>query len=133
MKKTVSLILSAVLLLSLCLAGCGNAGGKDAKKGETHKINLAANYNTGCAWKFEESKKGIVKITSDFVPNKDDELSGTEVFSVTAVKPGKVTVTFLYTDAGGNALSDAVYEFTVDASLKFLSVKSSGTYYENMG
>lgn len=122
--------MSLCAIMILAFAGCGSGSSSDENKDESSDattpqkatIELESNASTGYSWSVSQTP---VDLNEDFVdyfnikdkyiqPEQDDEETltgapGTQLFTLTAAKPGDVYVTFDYVASDGES---SAYEFT---------------------
>lgn len=118
MKKGRKVLLYLIILLTLfTLSGCKKDDKKDDKKSFT--VTLESNASARRSWDYNLSDDGIVKILissdkSECRPGVDG--CGTkELYKVTALKPGNVTLTFERKDIDYN--EKIIYDIIVNDDL----------------
>ncbi len=129
MKKIILSIL--IILLCVVTVGCKNEKGKDSLE-----ISLYNNSSTGYSWSEELSEEGIVEISSSYdnsnCPKGVAGCGGQKIYTIKALKPGKVTLTLTYQFVDPDKDRDklfAIYNITVDKNLN-ITEEHSGNYFE---
>ena len=128
----ISCIVIVVILATICIILALNNNKQDAD-GKVLKIEFYDNASMGNTWKYDVDNKDIVSISSktDYSGCEGrDGCSGKIIYSVKALKPGKVKITFKWINYDDELQDDAIYEITVDDDLS-ISEKHSGSYFEN--
>ena len=127
MKK---IFLNLILVFAIMImTGC------KTKKVDTFKFKLASNASTGYSWDYELSKEEIVDVSyvyDDSNCNKNVVgCGGQNVYTVKALKPGKVKLSLTYSFVGTDAKDNktATYEITVNDDLT-ISETHYGTYFK---
>ena len=130
MKKTLSLILCICTVISLItLSSCG-------KKEEVVPVELSfiSKPATGYSWRVIPSREGVVEIKERFEEDendREDPKSGYQIFTVTPVGKGEVTLDFAYVAADVEKVElAAIYVYTVDKNLKMSETHREGTYFD---
>lgn len=92
MKKAIALVLALAAVVMLLCAGCG-------AQAQVATLTLTSNPTTGYSWMASQSEE-LFTITSEYTPDSTDPAitgaGGTQVFTLTPVKAGTTTVTFVY-------------------------------------
>lgn len=132
MKKALSVILCAVLCLSLCiLASCGE---EEGKQGQSVELKFISEPATGYAWRVVVSREGIVEVSETFEEDEDDKdnpKAGWQIYTVKAVGAGEVALDFAYVVPGSEEVKyAATYVYVVDEELKMTEKLREGTYFE---
>ena len=129
MKKIIFSLL--IVLLCVFTAGCNNN-----RENDSFEIPLYSNSSTGYSWSEELSEEGIVEISSRYDNSGCDEgvagCGGEKIYTVKALKPGKVTLTLTYQFVDPDKDRDklfAIYNITVDKNLN-ITEEHSGNYFE---
>ena len=130
MKKNL-LSLSLILVFAIMImTGC-----KTKKNDNSFEFKLASNASTGYSWDYELSKEGIVDVSYvyDDLNCKKDVVGcgGYNIYTVKALKPGKVKLSLIYSFVGTDAKDNktATYEITVNDDLT-RSETHYGTYFK---
>jgi len=122
MKKILLMALAAVLVFSAC--------GKVQTVPQRVTISLESNPTTGYSWQVSQSEE-LFQAESVYTESVHEEgltgAGGTEVITLTPLKPGKTEVTLTYARPweGGEQADQLVYTFTVDRNLQ---VKMTDAY-----
>ena len=143
MKK--AKLLLSVLLVAFVLVGCGK---KDKKKdnsnnnnnnkvevGDTLDSELVSNPSTGYEWSYEVTGDDAIVLSNRYEEDKDcngaDGCSGKEIYTVSSVAKGIVTIKFTYArpNSGDPYNLVAEYAINIDDKLK-ISETHAGTYFE---
>ena len=125
MKKSVVMVLAAILLISACA--------KETPAPQTVTVKLASNPTTGFSWQAAQSEE-LFQIAGSYAEDGHPEgmvgAAGAETFTLTPLKTGKTEVTFTYARPweGGEQADQVVYVFEVDNDLqvKMLNGYSTG-------
>ena len=119
MKKYLSLLV--VLSLVVVLVGCNKSDSKNGSTtGKSVRLEFSSNSSAGETPYIEESPEGIVSIKSESDQSKCEGRAGcsfSTYYTITGVKEGKTTVTFINKHVHGNILRKVVYNITVDKDL----------------
>ena len=131
MKKTLSVILCVCVVLSmLTLVSCG----KKKNAGKSVELKFKSEPATGYAWRVIVSREGIVEVKESFEENEEDKNNpkgGWQIYTVTPVGKGEVTLDFAYVAPGVEKVDlAATYVYTVDENLKMTEKLREGTYFE---
>lgn len=128
MKK---IFLNLILVFAIMImTGC-----KTKKNDNSFEFKLASNASTGYSWNYELSKEGIVDVSyvyDDSNCNKNVVgCGGQNVYTVKALKPGKVKLSLTYSFVGTEAKDNktATYVITVNDDLT-VSETHYGTYFK---
>lgn len=115
MKKSKKIFLSIIVGLTIIgMTGC------KTKKGESFKVSLVENSSARIDWDYKLSEEGIVDVSYSYDNSKCEPntvgCGGTAIYTITALKPGKVKLTF---ECAGmcEPLKNTVYEITVKDDL----------------
>ena len=129
MKKIILSLL--IVLLCVFTVGCNNN-----RENDSFEISLYSNSSTGYSWSEKLSEEGIVEISSRYDNSGCAEgvagCGGQKIYTVKALKPGKVTLTLTYQFVDPDKDRDklfAIYNITVDKNLK-ITEEHSGNYFE---
>lgn len=130
--KKISLFKKSVLILFAVFTAAVICSCKKPAKPMT--IELKANASTGYHWEYTESEKGVVEITGEYIQDESPEgfvgVGGKQIYTVTPLKEGEVTLRFEYQSPGENKAGCYVeYELTVDKSLN-ITETHEGDYTE---
>lgn len=119
MKK---IFLSLLVLFAIIgMTGC------KTKKGESFKVSLVKNSSARIDWDYKLSQEGIVDVSYSYDNSKCESnasgCGGTAIYTITALKPGKVELTF---ECAGicEPLKNTVYEITVNDDLSISETHS---------
>ena len=136
------LIITLVILVVIALVILGFVSFKGTKKvsskteGSTLTFSLDSNSSTGYNWKEKVDKKGIIDVSYKYdnsgCPPDVVGCGGKRVYTVKALKPGKVKLTLTYSFGDGKNLKEketAIYEIIVTDDLK-ISESHSGSYFD---
>ncbi len=126
----------SILLIVLCVM-FGVSGCKKGEEEKTKEItfSLYSNSSTGYIWFYEVDQEGIIKIEGSYdsgsCPDDVEGCGGKEVYHITGLKEGKVTLSMRYqfNNDESKVESTAIYEFTVDKDLN-ITETHSGTYFD---
>ena len=127
MKKYLILLM---VIIVLTLTACG----KNNAKTDKLEISLYSNSSTGYSWSYDVSQEGIINILESYddsnCPKDVVGCGGEVIYTVTGLKPGKVTLSLEYKFVDGSRMEyNAIYEITVNDDLS-ISEEHSGTYFD---
>ena len=114
----------------MIMTGC-----KTKKNDNSFEFKLASNASTGYSWNYELSKEGIVDVSYVYDDSncKKDVVGcgGQKIYTVKALKPGKVKLSLTYSFVGTDAKDNktATYVITVNDDLT-ISETHYGTYFK---
>ena len=135
MKKNFSFLL-IIIFICVCLVGCGTKK-ETEKHGNSFEISLYENASSGYSWSYDTNNDDIISISQSYddsacEPNSDG-CGGQRIYTVKALKPGKVTLNLEYAyfvDPKETTYNKtAVYEIVVDDDLN-ITESHYGTYFE---
>ena len=124
MKKNI-LVSLIVVLMCFGLGGCGSKN--EEQSGESFSVSLYTNSSAKITWDYELSEDGIVDISSEYDDSGCDAdaagCGGQEIYTITAQKPGNVTLSFTSSEN-----ETAIYEITVneDLTISILNAEKKG-------
>lgn len=138
MKKKIIIIL--IILVVLIAIGFmffkGNNKGSSKTEGSTFTFSLDSNSSTGYSWKEKVSTEGIIDVSHEYdnsgCPPDAVGCGGKNVYTVKALKPGRVKLTMTYSFGDGinkKTEKTAIYRITVTDDLK-ISETHSGSYFD---
>lgn len=132
MKKV---LLSIFIVVScFALVGCAKKT-EESNEGKIVMLTVYSNPSAGYNWTHKLSKEGIVKVTTDYkqgsCPKEWDNCGGEQTYTLTALKPGKVTLklTYIFTNDPKKYTKTAVYKIRVDKKLE-IHETHYGDYFE---
>ena len=124
MKKIfLSLIAVFSIIAILALIALTYCKPKETEKhGDSFNVSLYTNSSALINWNYKLSKVGIVEVSYNYDNSgcdpQADGCGGQRIYTVTALKPGKVKLTFECANAGMcEPMEDMVYEITVNDDL----------------
>ena len=134
-KIIIVLIVLAVLIAIGFMVFKINKKGSSKTEGATFTFSLDSNSSTGYSWKEKVSVKGIIDVSHEYdnsgCPPDVVGCGGKNVYTVKALKPGRVKLTMTYSFGDGNnqkTEKTAIYKITVTDDLK-ISETHSGSYF----
>lgn len=115
-KKILSFI---VVILIIGLTGCKL--GTNKKKGDSFEVSLYKNSSARVDWNYKLSEEDIVDVkytydNSGCAPDAEG-CGGQAIYTVTALKPGKVELIFECSNKGMCPMDKITYEITVNDDL----------------
>ena len=145
MKKA-KILFSILLVCTIVLTGCGKKDNKNKENnnnnnnsneaelvGDSLDIKLETNSSTGYSWTYDLAGDDIVILSNTYEEGKNceglDGCAGYEIYTVTALKPGNITLTLTYANINNEILYENKYDITIDKDLK-IQETHSGSYFE---
>ena len=132
MKKYL-IVLMVIIAVTLTACGKSDNNEKSDTKIDKLEISLYDNASTGYHWEYSVSEDGIIKIdigSKNDCPKDVVGCGGEAIYTITGLKPGKVTLNLEYKFVDGSRMEyNAIYEITVNDDLS-ISESHSGTYFD---
>ncbi len=112
MKKIISVLLSAVIMLSI-FGACG----------KEEDVNWIASfeYEQGYSWIYNMEKEGVISLLTRGDSPEADGKTGNTMFIFQPVGEGETVVTFSYLANSGEVIKKVKYKVTVDADYKYVA------------
>ena len=130
MKKKNKMII-IIALVCLILIGCQ----KNKETNKHLKISLYSNPSTGYRWTYNIDKQDIIDISKKYDNSncspKAEGCGGKEIYTIKGLKPGKVTLTLIYSfiEKDKYPSKTATYEITVNDDLS-ITETHDGSYFK---